>query len=107
MLGLRRYQGVQVDLWQGELERFVHDASIVFDQRSDLELARYPQGHVVLVPSKSVTWDARLCLEFMERLKGELNPTGARLPRRLTLVLCDLEQYRTFQKALFSSFPDV
>ncbi len=30
MLGIRRYQGTAIDLWQGDLKKFVCDAAVVF-----------------------------------------------------------------------------
>jgi len=30
VLGIRRYQGTAIDLWQGDLKKFVCDASVVF-----------------------------------------------------------------------------
>lgn len=57
MLGIRRYQGTAIDLWQGDLKKFLCDASVVFFPAGSHvpslpPLAGLPAGEAMILPGK-------------------------------------------------------
>jgi hypothetical protein len=101
MLGLRRAEGCQVDLHQGDPARFVADLVVERVER----LADAAQGgvrHVVYVPDATVDPAAAMAavrsFVFARDLRGRV--------ARITVMLDTAERYDAFQAALFQAFPE-
>ena len=90
MLGVRRFKGVQIDLWCGDTQHFVFDTD-------KLE----PNKHVAI---KCQTTDYSAMLETLRQTLSE-TPLE-KLPRRITLITNELEEYRKLQTIFFEKFTD-
>jgi hypothetical protein len=101
MLGLRRAEGCQVDLHQGDPARFVSDLVIERVERLP-DAARAGIRHVVLVPAAAEdpgrALEAVRSFVFARELRGRV--------ARITVMLDTAERYDAFQAALFDAFPE-
>ena len=101
MLGIRRYQGVAIDLWQGESSRFDRDITVEATLSSLSHADGLGKRHAVIEA------DEESPSEALATVKAFLSePRAAGGIRRITLVLPDGERYTAFQKVLFSLFPE-
>jgi hypothetical protein len=101
MLGIRRFGGVAIDLFQGELRLFACDAVLDGASIGEGLAAADVAGsrHVAIVGGK----DPEAALGAVDRyLRGERPGAVA----RITFVLSSVPQYYEFQESLFRLFPD-
>jgi hypothetical protein len=102
MLGIRRFQGVALDLFQGEprlfhCDQMLHAADITTELAAADALSRRHVAIADATDPEQVFHDVKVYLE------GERSHRGI---ERLTLVLASLEQYYEFQDVMFRTFPD-
>jgi hypothetical protein len=113
MLGLRKINGSQIDLWCGDPADFVTESRLVFSTLPDYFLDAL--NHVILSQS------GRHCGIEIKQNAAELQKTDLKQVfssletftkkegqplRRLTFIFSDLDAYKAFQKAFFLYFPD-
>ena len=103
MLGIRRFQGVAIDLFQGELPLFASD--VVLDAlRIAEELAAADavgKRHAAVANAGDPTaafHDLKVYLESNRPVPHKVE--------RVTFVLGSVERYYEFQEVLFRTFPD-
>ena len=103
MLGIRRFRGVAIDLFQGELPLFACD--VVLDAlRLAGELATADAGgkrHAAVANAGDPTaafHDLKVYLQSERPAPHSVE--------RLTFVLGSIERYYEFQEVLFRTFPD-
>lgn len=117
MLGIRHCNNVAVDLWQGELVNFVHDAAAKVKISELPSLADFLATHIsnaetnkarhlVFDIDTAVTKVANTPQQLFLHLSHFLKKTALQNVRRVTLVLPDLDSYYEFQDALFASMPE-
>lgn len=103
MLGVRRFQGAQLDLFQGELRLFASD--VVVDARNlQKDLAAADAAgfrHVAITAARDAMASMNAVKAYLEGERPGLRGIG-----RLSFVLVSLDQYYEFQDALFRTFPD-
>jgi hypothetical protein len=101
MLGIRRYRGASIDLWQGESRLFVRDFTATATPAGLAEADRLGHRHIVIES------DALLPAQVLSIVKAYL--AGERVPvaiKRITVVVPDADTYHAFQDELFGLFPD-
>lgn len=118
MLGVRRFKGTQIDLWQGDITKFATDRSEYAphtgpsDPNSDglrslwaalLEDAEVAGGRHLAVAVADV--DASPVI--MTALKDFLNGRQTSKIKRITLVATNTPTYDMLQDSLFASFEDL
>jgi hypothetical protein len=119
MLGVRRFKGTQIDLWQGEIKTFATDRSESApepspsgDQHPDglgllwlkfLNDAEAQGGRHLAVAIA----DSDATLAIMNALKNFLNTRSTSKIKRITLVARDMPTYDALQDSLFASFEDL
>ena len=103
MLGIRRFRGVAIDLFQGELPLFASD--VVLDAlRIPGELAAADAGgkrHAAVANAGDPTAALH---DLKVYLQGN-RPTPHSI-ERVTFVLSSVERYYEFQEVLFRTFPE-
>lgn len=117
MLGIRKINGVAIDLFQGDITTFFCDLDFVGKEGSTTKatcenalagILASSGRHLAVAPFLT----ARSSLEkeaktAMETVKGFLEvENDKRGLRRITFVLSSGEFYRAFQDALFFTFPE-
>lgn len=100
MLGIRRYNGVAIDLWCGNADDFVADFHGVLGRDNLVRAETAGHRHLALVEFK-VTSPATL-----DELKVLLDEIKPKTVKRVTLILPTKDEYFAFQAALFAAFPD-
>lgn len=95
MLGLRRFRGVQIDLWQGDVTRFVGDALLMFEVENSSEIHERPAGPKMMVTST-----------ISLPLPSDQAVTTDWLKLKLKQVL-DMAEKRSLRHLLIPSQPDV
>jgi hypothetical protein len=105
MLGLRRYRGVQIDLFQGTPATFASDLGIALSGGAPDPVSLLTESarrHVAFWVAPEVGPDPPLAAmrAFLDR---ERPPTHL---RRVTFVLSTLEHYHSFQESLFRLYPE-
>ncbi len=101
MLGIRRYRGASIDLWQGDTRSFVRDFTARATLASLAESDRLGHRHVVIEGEPGAASEALTVVkEFL--LGSRATPTV----KRITFVLSDSDVYTAYQQELFSRFPD-
>ena len=101
MLGIRRYCGASIDLWQGESRLFVRDFTATATPAGLAEADRLGHRHVV------IEGDDLSPTEVLGIVKSYL--AGERVLvsiKRITFVVSDTARYQAFQDELFGLFPD-
>ena len=129
MLGIRRYHGCAIDVFQGDLATFVCDGlihavsqtiphsetaqkyySLTTDEHSLKDALLAPlQSDVRHLAFGPLLTDAKKAAEVMlTTFKTFLEGRKAgQKPQRLTCVVSDADSYQIFQKALFSTFLEI
>ncbi len=100
MLGIRRYQGVAIDLFQGDPTLFVGDAavsSVAEIERADAAGAR----HLVFQPPSSPQ-ELLVLKEFLDLSQER----GLSHVRRISFLTSSLDEYYQYQSELFRVFPE-
>ena len=103
MLGIRRFKGVAIDLFQGDLTLFSCDA-VLDAARLGPELAGADSSskrHVAVANALDPEAAFRGVKSYFEGERAA--PRGV---QRLSFVLSSLDQYYEFQDVLFRTFPD-
>jgi hypothetical protein len=113
MLGLRRYSGVQIDLFQGEIANFKCDLIIA---SSDLmvggsfisSIQEKQPRHLVIEVAPAPLNDDKLADEIMGFIRSEISNDKklVEFPKRISFVLSSGENHEIFQRALFEIFPE-
>lgn len=118
MLGVRRFKGTQIDLWQGDITKFATDRSenaphaSPSDPNSDgfrslwaalLEKAESAGGRHLAVAIAETAASP----EIMTALKDFLNRRITSKIKRITLVAANMPTYDVLQDSLFASFEDL
>lgn len=123
MLGVRRFNSIQIDLWQGDVTKFAADLSEPCPKISPSE-KQDPDGllHAWVLLFKSAQTrggrhltvnisEATSAVTIMNAIKecfGVANAALKTIPiKRITLVATSMEIYDGLQEALFSSFEDL
>lgn len=109
MLGLRKFGGCQIDLHQGEIDRFVCDmhADLGISCKPALDAAVAARArHIVLVVAGTDKDLATVAKHAMESIRSFIDTGKRDTVGRITLLLANLEHYRIFQDALFLAFPE-
>ncbi len=101
MLGIRRFQGASIDLWQGDIRSFVRDFTARATLASLAEADRLGHRHVVIEGEGGASSAA---LGVVKEFLSAARATPA--VKRVTFVLADAAMYSAYQKELFSLFPD-
>lgn len=103
MLGIRRFKGVAIDLFQGDLRLFACDAVIDAHHLKDQLAGADAQGkrHVAITAASDADADLRSVQVYLEGERPK-----ARGLQRISFVLHSVDQYYEFQDALFRTFPD-
>jgi len=120
MLGIRRYRGVAIDLWQGESRLFARDVTAQPSLASLREVDRQQRRHAAIdigeQPGAEVSAAAALAAvkafldearpeAALDRAQGIAQPVAGGL-RRISFVLPDAARYTAFQEELFRLFPE-
>jgi len=118
MLGLRRFLGNQIDIWQGDPKLFALDFFWTSPQtpyddhlwREQIEAffqTKVRHGGVFVNTLSSDVSESmmRITKESMSA-EAQLNSAAPQTPRRLTFIAADLPIYRALQEALFNVFED-
>ncbi len=103
MLGIRRFHGVAIDLFQGELRLFACDAALDVGHLTAglAEADAKGKRHIAVTAAGDPDAAFRLVQAHLEGRRA-----GGRGVQRISFVLHSLEQYYAFQDALFRTFPD-
>ncbi|MBM4253233.1 MAG: hypothetical protein FJ146_14785 [Deltaproteobacteria bacterium] len=101
MLGIRRYHGASIDLWQGDSRSFVRDYTARATLASLAEADQLGHRHVVI---EGESGGASEALATVKAFLTSSRPTPA--VKRITFVLTDAVTYNAYQRDLFSLFPD-
>jgi hypothetical protein len=112
MLGIRFFNGVAIDLFQGDVREFECDAVVNFEKNC-LRVARdIGASHIVFPPPLESS--PNIALTAMQTLKDALTtaiPSDAKVInrplRRITFVLSDSNQYQQYRDALFATFEEI
>ena len=117
MLGIRKFNGVAIDLFQGDITTFSCDLEFVGKDGSTtkatcesalagiIESSGRHLAIALFLPARSSP--DKEAKAAMETVKGFLEKEkDKRSFRRITFVLESGEFYRSFQDALFSTFPE-
>jgi hypothetical protein len=110
VLGIRRWQGVALDLYVGDPVLFFCDRGAKVAVPSDVDaILRGMEAdglrHVAIVPRTLAPWDEAKPL--MQHVMATLDAMGRPLALgRVTFILGDRAQYDAYQRALFATFPD-
>lgn len=114
MLGIRKFMGTAIDLWQGDIACFVCDAVTVIPKNADDAAcgAVLSEGmasaeesglrHVAVVIATPVM--ARATMALTRRFLEQRGLAGS--VRRITFVLADSAGYEAFQGEMFREFPE-
>lgn len=109
MLGIRHYNKTAIDLWQGDSRQFVYDRLVEIPavcEAASLHMALRQceeSSHVAITYAGDLAGEP---LKIMKFVQDYLDQTSNPRLRRITFVLRSLEQYWTFQEALFATFLD-
>lgn len=101
MLGIRRYRGTSIDLWQGDTRSFVRDFTVRATLASLAEADRLGHRHVVIEGEADAASEALAVVK--EFLLGSRTTPAV---KRITFVLSTADVYTAYQQELFSRFPD-
>ncbi len=115
MLGIRKLNGVAIDLFQGDISTFSCDLEFVGKEASTVKatcesalagIVASAARHVAIAPFLTArSAPEKEAKAAMETVKGFLeSDEDKRGLRRITFVLGSGEFYRAFQDALFSTF---
>jgi hypothetical protein len=115
LLGIRKFNGVAIDLFQGDISTFSCDHEFVAHEGGSIagvcETAlkeivasngRHLAVSVILTEQSGLDAAAIAAMNAVKRFLGNLN--DRRGLRRLTFVLTSGDGYRAFQNALFTTF---
>ena len=103
MLGIRKFNGVAIDLFQGDITTFFCDGQV--DAKSFEESFKEASGrHIAVLAGGDLSSAMSLFATTKHML---LQKTGPKNLGRLTFIMTTLDEYRLFQKALFESFPEL
>lgn len=103
MLGLRRFNSTQVDLWQGDANTFACDLMLQDRDLLQKEDATWALKHICILCSDNS--DAqKIMASIKARLQIKSGPAAN--PRRITVIAPSIVVYDTLQEALFSTFKD-
>ncbi len=109
MLGIRKYRGAAIDLWQGNPEEFACDliSDEVAGGLSSAAVNRYRHLALALKLKDDPSPLQSLAMQAMDEIKNFLesnNHADDKFPQRITLILNSSLQYDTFQTKLFETF---
>ena len=118
MLGVRRFKGTQIDLWQGDITKFATDRSEAAPKAGPSDAnADGPRRLWVELLDKSeiqggrhlaiAITDATTSSTIMNALKDFLNTRSTSKIKRITLVARDMPTYDALQDSLYASFEDL
>jgi hypothetical protein len=112
LLGLRRYRGTQIDLWQGDPASFYADAHVTLGDaiaKAFVEATGLGVRHVAFTLSSSQSAGLpqdQIAKSLFQALKAYLDTRGQQSPTRVTFIAKDGEEYYLLQSKLFAEFPD-
>jgi len=101
MLGIRHYAGSAIDLWQGEISDFDCDLQSRDIRLGLIDAQVKAKRHLVYVPDEDAHDTMAAIKEFLDD-----RVAGGTYPKRITVILSDADQYKTYQSELFSVFPE-
>ncbi len=117
MLGIRKFNGVAIDLYQGDISTFSCDSEFVGKDGNTIKSTCESALHEVLASNgrhlavtpfltarSSIDKESIGAMETVKSFLQNLKDRGGL--RRVTFVLGSGEHYRSFQDALFSTFPE-
>ena len=109
MLGIRRYAGVAIDLWQGESRLFARDftakAALPSLGDGDRQNLRHVAIDIVDESAPEAMATVKAFLDGRGHQDGQ-RPSGFVGIKRISFVLPDTARYRAFQEELFRLFPE-
>jgi hypothetical protein len=112
MLGIRRYAGVAIDLWQGESRLFARDftakAALPSLHDGDRQNLRHAAIDIVDESAPEAMATVKAFLDGRDHHDGQQPAGFARFGgiKRISFVLPDAARYRAFQEELFRLFPE-
>ena len=112
MLGIRRYAGVAIDLWQGESRLFARDftakAALPSLRDGDRRNLRHAAIDIGDESAPEAMATVKAFLDGRAHQGGQQSAGFARFDgiKRISFVLPDAARYRAFQEELFRLFPE-
>jgi|GEM_PF-1234267 len=113
MLGLRKINGCQIDLWCGDPADFVTDSRLVINKLPDefsnsisTSLTDATGRHCGVVIKQNSADLQRIQLKRVFTDIELLTKKSGQPLQRLTFIFSELEAYKVFQRAFFAYFPD-
>ena len=119
MLGIRRYAGVAIDLWQGESRLFARDftakAALPSLRDGDRQNLRHAAIDIVDESAPEAMATVKAFLDGRAHQGGQQSAGFSGFSsfasfdgiKRISFVLPDAARYRAFQEELFRLFPEV
>lgn len=122
MLGVRRFKGTQIDIWQGDITKFAADLSVSAPRTSPsggapdgLRLAwldvfigaQKTGGRHVTIDMKAGIPAALAMQAAKDFLETRVIPSGAKTIQRITFVASTMPLYDELQESLFATFEDL
>ena len=113
MLGIRRYAGVAIDLWQGESRLFARDftakAALPSLCDGDRQNLRHAAIDIADESAPETMAAVKAFLDGRDHQDGQQSAGFASFDgiKRISFVLPDAARYRAFQEELFRLFPEV